>query len=142
MVALTIQQPFASVIALGVKRVENRNWPPPDWLLGGRFVVHAGKTWDEVGWRFCRDLGCEVPRDAPRGAVVAVVRLREVRQCSYAEACESNRPDPWFVGPVGWFLGDVVALPRPVACRGRQSLWSLPREAEAEVQAQMSERGR
>jgi hypothetical protein len=32
-------------------------------------------------------------------------------------------PDPWFVGPVGWYLRDVVAMPRPVACRGAPGLW-------------------
>jgi len=34
--------------------------------------------------------------------------------------------DPWFVGPFGWVLSDVVVLPAPVPCRGAQGLWEVP----------------
>ncbi len=34
--------------------------------------------------------------------------------------------DPWFVGPVGWHIRDVLALPSPIPCRGAQGLWNVP----------------
>ena len=31
--ALTLWQPWATLVALGIKRLENRSWKPPlDWL--------------------------------------------------------------------------------------------------------------
>ena len=38
--ALTIHQPWASLIAQGIKRLENRTWtPPPDDLALGDYVL-------------------------------------------------------------------------------------------------------
>lgn len=40
MKALTISQPYASLIARGEKFVENRRWPTP---YRGPLAIHAGK---------------------------------------------------------------------------------------------------
>lgn len=42
--ALTIRQPWASLIVCGAKKFETRSWPPPRSLVGGRIVIHAGKA--------------------------------------------------------------------------------------------------
>lgn len=36
--------------------------------------------------------------------------------------------DPWFEGPIGWVLSEVMVLPEPVPCRGAQGLWSVPED--------------
>ena len=41
--AITLHQPWASRIALGIKTVETRSWPAPARLLGRRIAVHAAK---------------------------------------------------------------------------------------------------
>ena len=41
--AITLHQPWASLIALGIKTVETRSWPAPTRLVGQRIAVHAGK---------------------------------------------------------------------------------------------------
>ena len=43
MYAITLHQPWASLIALGVKTVETRSWPAPAHLVGQTIAVHAGK---------------------------------------------------------------------------------------------------
>ena len=43
MYAIALHQPWASVIALGIKTVETRSWPAPARLMGQTVVVHAGK---------------------------------------------------------------------------------------------------
>ena len=43
MYAITLHQPWASLIALGLKTVETRSWPAPARLVGQRIAVHAGK---------------------------------------------------------------------------------------------------
>lgn len=42
MMALTIWQPWASLIAIGAKPFEFRHWPAPARLVGQRIVNHAG----------------------------------------------------------------------------------------------------
>ena len=38
----------------------------------------------------------------------------------------AGSPGPWFVGPYGWVLTDVVTLAEPVPCKGAQGLWTVP----------------
>ncbi|RXT29335.1 hypothetical protein B5P46_11680 [Rhizobium leguminosarum] len=41
MKALTIWQPWATLIAIGAKPYEFRGWKPPGWLIGKRLAIHA-----------------------------------------------------------------------------------------------------
>ena len=43
MKALTIKQPWASLLAHGIKDIENRTW---NTAFRGKFLIHAGKTLD------------------------------------------------------------------------------------------------
>ena len=42
MKALTVWQPWASLIAAGVKPYEFRGWAAPQWIEGQRIAIHAG----------------------------------------------------------------------------------------------------
>lgn len=42
MKALTLHQPWATLIALGVKSIETRSWRAPASLIGQRIAIHAG----------------------------------------------------------------------------------------------------
>ena len=42
MKALTIWQPWASLIMVGAKPVEWRGWACPQWIVGQRIAIHAG----------------------------------------------------------------------------------------------------
>lgn len=42
MKALTIWQPWASLIMAGAKPVEWRGWACPRWIVGQRIAIHAG----------------------------------------------------------------------------------------------------
>lgn len=46
--AITVWQPWASLIALGVKTIETRSWPAPDRLVGQRIGIHAARRPPEV----------------------------------------------------------------------------------------------
>lgn len=41
MKALTLWQPWASLVAEGMKRIETRSWPAPPMLIGERLAIHA-----------------------------------------------------------------------------------------------------
>lgn len=42
MKALTVWQPWASLILIGAKPYEFRSWQPPRWLVGRTMAIHAG----------------------------------------------------------------------------------------------------
>lgn len=132
---LTLHQPWAWAIAAGYKRIENRSWAPPEVFLGTRIAIHAGKTWAPAGGLFIRERLTEyrgelLPDEVEvtTAAIIAVARLAGVVQAS---------DDPWFFGPFGWVLEDVVAI-APVPCRGFQKLWRLPADVEAEVERRVA----
>src|SRR5690606_7935017 len=126
--ALTLWQPWAWAMSIGLKRIENRTWRPPAWLIGQRFCLAAGKKWDRASHEALEaGLDPDDPDVPPRdelaaGAIVAVCRLDAI-VTSADEASAVAGPDQarWFFGPVGWVIGrDVVTLPDPVPCRGFQ----------------------
>ena len=113
---ITLYQPMAWAIAAGHKRIENRRWKP--WGGVTHLAVHAGQKYDRRYVDFIEGLGVAVPERAELvfGAVIAVARL-----AGYVEVSS----DPWFTGPYGWLLADVVAV-EPIACPGALGLWQLP----------------
>lgn len=117
--ALTLRQPWAWAVAHAGKRIENRTWRPPASLVGSWFLIHAGKALDSAAVASLAERGIVVPSDVERGAFVAVARCGGwVTQSS----------DPWFLGPFGWVLTEVIPLPEPIPCRGRQGVWFPPPE--------------
>lgn len=95
MKALTLHQPWATLIAVGAKTIETRSWPAPRTLIGERFAIHAAKRHPDWGLNLGRawqirprrwesdydgtpvldnnDTGARHP--LPLGAVVATARL-------------------------------------------------------------------
>lgn len=46
MKVLTFKQPWASLIAMGIKDIENRTWKIPEKYKGERILIHSsGKSW-------------------------------------------------------------------------------------------------
>ena len=92
--AITLHQPWASLIALGIKTVETRSWPAPARLVGQRIAVHAGKP-------LVRRAGAAIERELlarwvddwrviiPTGAVVATAVLAGMAQVERADLLES-----------------------------------------------------
>lgn len=106
--ALTIRQPWASLIAIGAKRIETRSWQTH---YQGPLAIHASAHFP----RDCRDLVGEEPfhsvlamayrqnggdqfwveewsRNLPLGSVVAVVDIRECWQFTGSRTYQF-RPD-------------------------------------------------
>ena len=47
LLALTLQQPWASAVRDLGKRTENRSWPAPKRAVGSIIAIHAGQTFHE-----------------------------------------------------------------------------------------------
>ena len=140
MQALTIYQPWAWAICHAGERLENRTWAPPPSSIGQRLAIHAAVKVDTLdAFEQVRD-HCpeELARsldlaDLPTGCVVAVARITGILR---RPPFRSSEQFAWWAGPVGWELDDVVELPSPVPCVGRQKLWNLPEEVATEADHQ------
>lgn len=78
--AITLHQPWATLIALGAKQYETRSWPTG---YRGLLVIHAGKTLmidpkDRIMLSLLRDVGIPDPGKLPLGAAVCVCELTAV----------------------------------------------------------------
>lgn len=56
MKAISLWQPWASLIACGAKPFETRHWAPPRELIGQRIAIHAAKKIDKGAKDFAQDL--------------------------------------------------------------------------------------
>ena len=101
MKALSIKQPWAWLIVNGVKDVENRSWPT---RFRGVFAVHAGKVFDDKGYRWVKDFYQGLPR-LSEFEFGGIVGMAEVVDC--VRSLESR----WFFGPYGFVLRNA----RPMA---------------------------
>lgn len=155
--ALTLTQPWAGLVASGIKLVENR---PRHMIkrdaIGARFAIHASREIDRDTWLRIIEIAPECALDypgpmAPRArlhklaaitsAVIAVATLDKIldpvahgigtaEPAASAPLADDQRR--WFFGPIGYVLRDVRALATPVPCRGWQGFWHLTPADERE----------
>ena len=131
MKAISLWQPWASLIADRRKRIETRHWPIPESMLGQPIAIHAAKKIDRDA---CNEFGYSYFL-IPRGCIVCVAtvyrctkfteenvkelfaRLPEHRQ-------EERQYGDFAPGRYGWFIGDVRKCVL-VNAVGRQRFFSV-----------------
>lgn len=150
MKALTIWQPWASLIMIGAKPYEFRSWKPPASLVGQRLAIHAGaravkrsEIWDLLqAWKEPLALRpclhehiarpfLEKVLDNPRLLTLShVLGTAVVSWAERGDLCAEefgiaagNDSDRAGTFNWGWPLEDVIALEPPVEARGAQGLW-------------------
>lgn len=158
MKALTLTAAWAWAVAHAGKDVENRKTRCPS-ILGKRIAIHAGAMPGTVAefkrrgddhraiWQLAGKIAGTGLMGVDYGAVVAVATVigwvegRTVISAPDYEAeavCHDGAESRWFQGPIGWLLHDVRTLAEPIPMRGRQGLWNVHPEVEAEVMRQMT----
>lgn len=143
---LTIWEPWATFIADGHKKVENRDWTTS---FRGPLLIHAGKRWvrRDVDWTIAEVLGDgrltpnQVPSldvlKANRGMAIAVTTVVGCRSVHVFDK------DPWAVpGGYALELGPVERI-EPFAVVGQRKLFGTPvTEAIAEALDRLDQRCR
>ncbi len=120
--ALSVKQPWAALLAAGVKTVEVRTWPAAS---RGRLLIHAGKLPDErpEAWAWVTTPALRAAAEL-RGGVVGVGELTGCVTYPTRAAFEADRgrhlnPPDWFAD--GGLYGLAFRDLRPVpffACPG------------------------
>lgn len=135
MKAITLHQPFATLIAIGAKQYETRHWCPRNhWR--GEIAIHAGNS--DLARHHCHESPFfEVLSVAdgaftdfgnlPKGAILCVCELVAVYDAwklrphlSKQELAFGN----YQPGRFAWKLEVKYVLPEPVKVKGQQGLWN------------------
>lgn len=140
--AFTCTGPYAVLIMLGIKRVENRNaMPVPE--KKGRCAVSCSKSFckEEFG-RFVQwastNLSTEDFERLPSWGDVKDWPGKIVGCCDYeaGTARPKSAPYQWDEGyPYWWNLSEVVSFDNPIPCRGDVGMWQMPSALAAQVTA-------
>lgn len=152
MKAITLWQPYASLVAINKKPHETRSWPTK---YRGPIAIHAGvKPAHELdgmtseaicmafGWPYDASIAAHI-RALPHGAIVATAILTEcwkvIQHTSTAVILKQSNgvgedkipidaPFLMFgdygVGRYIWGFANIRALPEPIPGKGKQGLWS------------------
>lgn len=148
MKALTLRQPWATLIAIGAKRIETRRWHPAE--NPGVIAIASSKSPMSAAWRDrCNQppFSGVLPYDAengrvkcPIGHIVAVARIGECLPTEAVGADELEREGDFgdfSDGRWAWFLSEVVPLYSPIRLPSykpgekkpfRLTLWDVPQK--------------
>ena len=152
MQALSLWQPWASLIAVGAKRVETRDWP---WAYRGLLAIHAAAKWsgdlEGTARAFSAREGVALPdppppapgrrltRWLPLGAVVAIADLvavsRMTEQLIEVQSDLEIEAGAWVEGRYAFQLANVRPLKHPYPMKGRQGPWLVDADDQAQILA-------
>lgn len=150
MKAITVKQPWASLIVHGIKDIENRRWPCPQKYIGQRILIHASKakakslkfqlTDDQIKCVYDHFNGDIPLLIEPKGAIVGSVEIVD---------CVVNHPSIWAektdnytigMNPnlhkaitgkkviYNWVLANPILFPESIPVKGKLSFWEVESE--------------
>ncbi len=139
MKALTIIQPWATLIASGHKMNETRSWKTN---YRGEVLIHAGKNpkdytsgcyIDDPDGRHFQEAGITPNNfeDLPRGSIIGKATLVNCIHINKEFRDHLKRSNPaeyafgdYRIGRYAWVFENPVLFEKPIPARGRQGLWN------------------
>ena len=143
---LSLWQPWASLMAVGAKKIETRSWSTP---YRGYVAIHAAKKWNAdlretamgVMFQAALQSECSVkavhdesvkrysPSTLPRGCFVAVGRLQHCFSTTDHSKLIPTCDERWF-GDYSedrfmWVFDEIWKLSSPVYAIGQRNLWHI-----------------
>ena len=153
--ALSLTQPWASLVATGAKQIETRSWSTP---VRGPIAIHAAKNFPAWAKENCiysyfqralEPIGINSLDDLhllPTGAIIAVADLAA---CVSTNGGVLNLDGKTYKAPLPgtpenafgdfsrnrymYFLENVCQLPEPIPCRGALSFWEVPEDINQQI---------
>lgn len=151
MKAISLWEPWATLMAANKKKNETRHWPTN---IRGPVALHAAKKWNGqmaamcAGEPFASALG--IARDEYEGLIEFNTALKQVLSfgaivgvgtlVDCVKITADNYPDgdelyfgDYTPGRFMWWFTDIVRLAEPIPCRGAQGFFNLPDEITCQI---------
>jgi hypothetical protein len=146
MKALTLTQPWATLVAIGAKRIETRSWKTS---YRGPLAIHAAKGFlqrdvrgfweDEPFHSALRPGGIWTYPNLMAGSVLAICELVKCLPTVYQpprgpavfelypelDTARERAFGDYSPGRYAWILEDVKQLPEPIPAKGALQLWEF-----------------
>jgi hypothetical protein len=130
MKVLSLMQPWATLVVMGLKTIETRSWATD---YRGPLFIHASKS--RAGKTILPALGVPIPdfNALPFGAIIGEVNLDKIVRF---EELDISKED-WerqalegkafgdYKGKFCWMFKDAVVLEEPITATGRLGLWEF-----------------
>jgi activating signal cointegrator 1 len=140
MKAITIWQPYASLLILGLKQYETRSW---ETNYRGPLIIHAAKRWDDTREMDCdrvttlmhiHDIDPQTFTDEQKkhffsplantlGKAIGVVDLIDCQPMTDGGSGFENAVGDFGPGRFGWKSANPRIFDPPVSAAGKQGLW-------------------
>ncbi|RCJ20111.1 hypothetical protein A6S26_05165 [Nostoc sp. ATCC 43529] len=148
--AISLWQPWASLIPFGLKKYETRSWATN--YRGDLLICSAKKQsreqeriYDKILYKYqdqypdllIDDESVREWNDLPRGCVIAIVTLADCIQMT--EESITQHPEveidcgDWQVGRWAWKLENIRKIKEPFPVKGRQGFFSVDVDLTVEV---------
>lgn len=132
MKAISMWQPWATLLALKIKQFETRSWQVD---YRGPIAIHAAKTEEQLELLVPGSVYFEALKEAdfegplPLGAIIATGELLQIYPIEmFREISERERSlGDFSAGRYAWRIRIDKVLKDPIPARGRQSLWNWER---------------
>lgn len=124
--AITLHQPWAELLVLGIKEMETRSWPINKLL--GNMDIHASKRpMCDVGKALAAKYNIN---NLVYGAIIGNVFFASCFQIDegwvqWAQKCSEYELGEWREGRFGWHALAATKLKEPIYCRGYQRIWNF-----------------
>jgi activating signal cointegrator 1 len=138
MKAITLTQPWATLVAIGAKQIETRSWTT---TYRGQLAIHAAKGFPEYAQAVClqepfRTVLMEQTNikiiwsrinkrtDFPLGAIVATCELVAIKPAHAISISDQECAfGDYSFGRYAWMFVNIQALPEPIPMRGMLGIW-------------------
>jgi hypothetical protein len=153
--AISLHQPWASLVALGIKKYETRSWTteyrgkllicstkkvykPNIDLINRIFDLTKIGTFNRTRLDFLGK-NTKYTEFLPLGRVLCVVDLVDCSKIgSQSDVSELEQLcDDWQAGRYAWKLSNHITLPRPIPIKGKHGLWTPDNSIIQEVEGQI-----
>lgn len=137
--AITLKQPWATLLVTGIKHHETRSWRLPSDLIGRPILIHAGLAYDMLGntdlIRQTVAAAGAAPDRAPRGAILGSVTFEACHQVaangSFPVRINLHQfpfgdyaPGRWY-----WTVSERKVFKEPITnVRGKLGIWTYEGE--------------
>jgi hypothetical protein len=131
--AISLLQPWATLVVIGAKTIETRSWSTP---YRGRLLIHA--SLGKAGSIFANDPPfsnyIESFKQLPFGKIIGEVTLTSILRVEDLDlpdaeinklTLEEKAFGDYTKGRYAWLLEDAIAYEEPYHARGHLRLWDL-----------------